>query len=225
MAEDKLVPCPMCREMIIAGARKCRFCNERLDGGVAGAARGKVRWVGNKVIVSTTAKVPPSPCWVCAGDDGTVVKRQKNFSYVNPIAYLSYLGGILVGVIVVAILRERRTLAIPLCEPCATRWMWVTVGYVAFAILGLFGLPTAFGFIGNEIARDGGVFLGVVLGILTWIIGLIVIVFVVMPKYQAVCDNIDGQQVFLKLPNIEAVRAARQRDKSEEKEEAEGGED
>jgi hypothetical protein len=212
MAEQKLAPCPACGEEIIATALKCRFCNERFDTGPF--MRAKVRWVGNKVVVHTRAKVPSTPCWVCARDDGSVVKREKNFSWVPSWAYLGYLAGVLVGVILVAVMRQTRKLAIPLCNECASRWTLATVGYFGFAIVGFFGVPALFAIAGNAIARENGLFVGIALGIVAWIAGLIIIVFAVLPRLQATCDNIDGDQVFLKLPRIELVRAAREKGKA-----------
>src|SRR5205814_852512 len=111
-------------------------------------------------------------------------------------------------------------LAVPLCKACASRWTLTYVGYVAFALLALFGLPILFGTIGNAMSRQDGGWMGAVAGLVVYIAAMIAWNYLVNPKYLAVCDLIDGDHVTLKLPHADRVRAARERAKGEQDAEA-----
>src|SRR5271170_4260458 len=102
-------PCPFCAEAIAVTAKKCRFCNEWLDGS-GGNPELALRWEGPNLLVpfksndaaldmvvgigSTyqTAPLPAHACWICGGADRMTFKR-KSFLYTPPWIFFGLILG------------------------------------------------------------------------------------------------------------------------------------
>lgn len=199
-------PCPFCAEKIAVEAKKCRHCNEWLDQGAE--ARNQITWQGSRIVLPKTARLPKDSCWICGGEGPDMAPKRKTYYYAPPWVYLGLLGGLLPAIVLVLLFQKSAELALPLCGPCRKRWTTSELTYGVFAVLGFFGLPALFAVVGNAVARDAGLGLGILGGFLAWIAGLVAINFTLRVKSQITCTRIENDLVTLQLPNPAATRKA-----------------
>jgi hypothetical protein len=215
--------CPMCAEVIAASAKKCRFCNEWLDGS-GGPNAAQISWQGDHLLVpfqatdeavdfltglgtaAVTGQLPSHACWICAGSEQIALKT-KRYIYTPPWVYLGLLGGILPAAILASIFQKRTRLSVPICGQCRRRWLLFDVFYVLDVLVGLFAYPAVCAMIGAAIDKQNGVPVGVLVGILIWFISLIIVSFL-RGRFQLTCKRIENQVVTLAFPDPAVTRRA-----------------
>jgi len=194
-------PCPYCAEEIATTAKKCRFCNEWLDG----SARTAVRWEGDKLVVSQYSRLPVSTCLLC-GAVGNVTPKDKQFIYTPPWVYLGLLGGLLPAAVLAIVFQRKVKVAVPLCGGCRFRWGGSEAAILLFAVFGLFLLPGVGAGVGSVVGKDTGAIVGVIAGFVGWIAGVVLLKVFVANRNQVVCKLIENDLATLQVPRPEVTR-------------------
>jgi len=197
--------CPFCAEDIAVTAKKCRFCNEWLDR--SGGSSSKLSWNGDSLLVPEKARLPLAACWICGGGK-EVAPKTKRFVYTPPWVYLGVLGGIIPLVILAVVFQKRATLALPLCSSCKGRWFMADLAMGLFGFVGFFGVPALFAVLGNMIDSQNGVAIGIVLGIIGWLVGLVLLKVLYANRVQIIATFVENQTATLKLPDPRVTRQA-----------------
>lgn len=211
-AETK--PCPFCAETIAVSAKKCRFCNEWLDG--SDGSQLQYSWQGDYLAlpfqskdelldmtfgmgdVAQTARLPSHACWICGAAD-QVAPKKKRFVYTPPWVFIGVLfWPILIVLMLVA--QKRVRLAFPLCGSCRTRWLFFDIAFGLGALVLFFGFPIAGAALGSVIEKNNGPVFGMLAGFTAWIIFLIVMKLL-SGRVQITAKRIETQLVTLAFPN------------------------
>ena len=192
--------CPFCAELILEDAKKCRFCGEFLDPALRGKySGGPAHWEGDFLKVPFGGSIPPSHCVICCQAVPTTMVKKK-FTYAS----------------FVAVMRENQKVDLPLCAGCRSGWTRSSGVFVLFAVLGLFGCPTLFGWLGSMAGpfRDSYFGWGIFAGFLAWVWGMVAIHWLWVRRRQASCRKIDEWGALLRLPNAALLQTAWQGQKS-----------
>jgi len=186
------------------GRAICPICNQVVPVPAAVAAAyspaSSLRWEGAKMIVPRGAVLPHGNCALCGRSEG-VTQISKTFTWLNPLAYLGLLGGLIPLVILALILQKRESLPVPLCGRCARSWSLSAILFPLGIILGLFALPAVGGIVGNAVNPSDGAAIGAGLGILVWIVGLFVGRYVWVSRTQLIVRKIDAAAITLQHPD------------------------
>lgn len=90
--------------------------------------------------VPVAGAILPPVCCKCGAAHGLITRR-ATVVWVNPIAYLGLLAGLLPTVILVLVLQKRAHVAFPICPRCDLRWsrgiLYRRLAVVAPFVLGL----------------------------------------------------------------------------------------
>jgi hypothetical protein len=113
-------------------------------------------------------------CLKCGARENLVRKRRR-FQWVPPWTYILLVVSVLIGAIVMAIMRKRGTLDVPLCPSCKSRWTHATIAIVV-ALLGIFLVLPLVAVIGSSelVPEDSGPVIAVLL-MLGWLIGVVLV--------------------------------------------------
>lgn len=155
--EPERVPCPVCREMIMRSAMRCRFCKSIVD------PDGHVVWRdGKSLVINRNAELPPE-C-IKTGEPATI--RKKIQLSWNPSA-MTIL--VIAGALLAHLLAIKATVEIPLAPS------YIKQRRKRIAIAFLLGFGGFCLFMGALIAdlRDPILGICVVVGLVTMLTGLI----------------------------------------------------
>jgi hypothetical protein len=90
----------------------------------------------------------PGVCMVCGAPAD--VRKSKNFSWYNPLAYLGLLAGLVPFLIIALVLTKRMTVRVPLCQQHQSHWskrtLWVLGTFLAAMAVGI----GAFAYMANQ---------------------------------------------------------------------------
>lgn len=162
------------------------------------------------MIAPRDAFLPDERCCLC-GAEGDVVVKSRRFTYTPSWVYLGLIGGIVPLFILALIGQKRGKLDIPSCAPCKLQWTLSEVLTNVFAILGLFACPALGAGIGHALDAPGqedGLFIGMLVGLVGWIVGIVLLKLLWCRKSQARCVRIEGEEISLAFPRPEVTRRA-----------------
>jgi hypothetical protein len=104
---------------------------------------------GDKILQSYDIPAAASNCNMCGTGDG-VTSRPVTRDYVPPLAYLTLMCGLLIGVIIIMILRVRHKFDLPFCTNCWKRSRTASLleglGLFGFFVSIIFGAVLFFNF-------------------------------------------------------------------------------
>lgn len=106
-------PCPLCGEMIISDAAKCRFCGEYVDSEIRGLWRE-----GNLLVMRKEATLPDR---CVKSNEPTTRSLKRNLTWHHPAIYFVVLVNLIIYAIVALIVQKRAKIAVGLSDKWFTR--------------------------------------------------------------------------------------------------------
>lgn len=134
-------PCPLCGEMIVSGAAKCRFCGEYLDSTIRGLWRP-----GDLLVMRKETKLPER----CVKSNQPCSRTlTRKLTWHHPALYLTlFLCGIIPYVIIAMIVQKRAEIEVGLSEEWfARRRRTILIAWLL--ILGSIAMPFGVGILLN----------------------------------------------------------------------------
>jgi hypothetical protein len=148
----------------------------------------------------------PPICCKCGTRDG-LKARQANIVWVNPLAWLGALGGLLPLALMIAFMQKRVNMMLPICMTCDKRWThgvvfrWLSF-LAPFVIAPLLG-----GFLGLFTESDAAFGIGIVIGFVLLILMPLVTVKLVSEPRAVTAKRIDDHRALLKGVHPELLRS------------------
>jgi hypothetical protein len=138
----------------------------------------------------------PALCCKCGTTNG-LRPRFQQFTWVNPLAYLGVLAGLLPMMIIVMVMQKKTSASLPICEPCDKRWRNANI-IRGLSIAAPFILPFLLGFGVGAIDPDTGAMVGL-LSFFVFIIALpVAATFIVQRPASIFPTFIDDRRAKLK---------------------------
>lgn len=151
------------------------------------------------------APLPPI-CCKCGTRD-VVKARNATIVWVNPLAWLGALGGLLPLALMLAFMQKRVQMALPICSPCDSRWTQGTVlRWLSF--LAPFVLAPIIGaFLGLFTESDAAFGIGILIGFVLLILLPLLTVKLVAEPRAVIAKRIDDHRALLKGVHPELLRS------------------
>ena len=150
------------------------------------------------------APLPPM-CCKCATRDG-LKGRHATIVWVNPLAWLGLLGGLLPLALMLAFMQKRVTVMLPICMSCDRRWTHGTV-FRWLSFLAPFVLAPVIGaFLGLFTESDEAFGIGILVGFVLLILMPLLTVKLVSEPRAIIAKRIDDHRAVLKGAHPELLR-------------------
>jgi len=151
------------------------------------------------------APLPPI-CCKCGTRHG-LKTRMQSIVWVNPLAWLGALGGLLPLAVMIAFMQKRIQVMLPICPTCDSRWTQGTVlRWLSF--LAPFVLAPVFGaFVGLFVQSDDAFALALLVGFVLLILLPILTVKLVSEPRAITAKRIDDHRALLKGVHADLLRS------------------
>lgn len=122
--------------------------------------------------------------------------------------WLGLAAGLIGPAIVHAIIKKETDVELTECRRCRRRRVLALVVSWTLAIVLAPGLPILLGIIGGSYDRREGGLIGIGAGFLLWLVVVVLLHFVWLPRAMPVCKRIDDLAITLGFPDPAATRRA-----------------
>lgn len=195
--------CLFCAEEIEKGTTKCPHCGESLD--TQRTSVGLARWRADALLVMADGgSVPARGCVICGSSQAS--PHERKFVYTPPWVYIGLLGGLLPLVILAVVGQKKARVWVPLCRECLRRWRVGHVGLGLYALLGFVGVPWLCGVVLDALVGKDGMWIGVALGLVLWVVGAFGIKLWISRRHQVRCVLVEEGEASLVFPDVERIR-------------------
>lgn len=148
----------------------------------------------------------PALCCKCGTRDG-LKSRFANIVWVNPLAWLGALGGLLPLALMLAFMQKRVQIMLPICAPCDTRWTHGTVlKWLSFLAPFVFA-PIVGVLLGLFTESDAAFGIGILVGFVLLILMPLLTVKLVSEPRAIIAKRIDDHRALLKGVHPEMLRS------------------
>lgn len=148
----------------------------------------------------------PPVCCKCGTREG-LQARFATLVWINPLAWLGALGGLLPLAILIAFLQKRVQIHLPICARCNERWTYGTV-FRWLSFLAPFLLaPIIGGFLGFFTESDEAFAIGILVGFVLLILMPLLTVKLVSEPRAVIAKRIDDHRALLKGVHPELLRS------------------
>lgn len=148
----------------------------------------------------------PPVCCKCGTRDG-LKGRHATIVWVNPLAWLGLLGGLLPFAVMMAFMQKRIRVMLPICGTCDSRWTYGTV-FRWLSFLAPFVLAPIIGaFLGLFTESDAAFGIGVLVGFVLLILLPLLTVKLVSEPRAVIAKRIDDHRALLKGVHPELLRS------------------
>lgn len=148
----------------------------------------------------------PAICCKCGTRDG-LKARGATIVWVNPIAWLGALGGLLPLAILIAVMQKRVQMSLPICAPCDSRWTYGVV-FRWLSFLAPFVLAPLIGaFLGFFTESDAAFGIGILVGFVLLILLPLLTVKLISEPRAIVAKRIDQHRALLEGVHPELLRS------------------
>lgn len=148
----------------------------------------------------------PPICCKCGTRDA-LRARKATITWINPLAWLGALGGLLPLALMIAFLQKRVTIVLPICMTCDKRWTQGTIlRWLSF--LAPFVLAPLLGaFLGLFTESDAAFGIGICVGFVLLILMPLLTVKLVSEPRAVIAKRIDDHRALLKGVHPELLRS------------------
>jgi hypothetical protein len=150
------------------------------------------------------AQLPPV-CCKCGTEHG-LKTRFATMVWVNPLAWLGLLGGLLPLALMMAFMQKRCQVMLPICQPCDTRWTHGTIfrwlSFLAPFVLG----PIIGALIGLFVEGDAAFGIGILVCFVLLLAMPLATVKLVSEPRAVIAKRIDDHRAMLKGVHPEMLR-------------------
>jgi hypothetical protein len=148
----------------------------------------------------------PPICCKCGTRD-SLKARIANIVWINPLAWLGALGGLLPLAVLIAFLQKRVTIHLPICGTCDRRWTHgIVFRWLAF-LAPFFLAPLVGAFLGFFTESDEAFGIGILVGFVLLILMPLLTVKLVSEPRAVTAKRIDDHRALLKGVHPELLRA------------------